>query len=63
MSNGQGNLGEAIGTIIVGILGGIALAALLEWLIGPRCPVCQEQIHRGVSFCPHCQTPLTWSQA
>lgn len=56
----QGNLGEAIAVIILGILGGMALAALLEQFTRTRCPVCQNQIQRGLSPCPYCLSPLRW---
>ena len=59
MSNGK-DIGEAIVAIGAGILGGIALGALLSYLLGDRCPVCNRPIPRGVNQCPHCHTALRW---
>jgi len=60
MSNGGQNVGTAIGAIILGILGGIVLAALLDQFGRHRCPVCQQQIQRGVNYCPNCHIALRW---
>ena len=51
---------EAIGTVVLGILGGIAFAAILEALSGSRCPVCNAQVQRNSNQCPNCHTPLEW---
>lgn len=59
MDSGKG-VGEAIIAIGLGILGGIALSALLSHLFGHRCPVCNEPIEYGVNQCPHCHTALRW---
>lgn len=60
MSNGGKNVGEAIGTIILGIVGGMALAALVDYLTGYQCPVCQQRIRRSMSRCPNCHSELRW---
>lgn len=60
MSNGQGNIGAVIGAIILGIVGGVVLTALLEQLSRYRCPVCQQEIRRGISYCPNCHIALRW---
>jgi len=57
---GSSDVLGAIFGIALGIVGGIALAALLNALLGPRCPVCQRQIQRGISMCPYCRTYLQW---
>lgn len=54
--------GEAIGAILLGILGGLALAAILEALTKPKCPVCKHTIEKGITICPHCQASLQWGQ-
>ena len=50
-----------IAAIAVGILGGVALAKLLNHFFGCRCPRCGEQISYGTTPCPQCQTPLRWN--
>lgn len=60
MDNGGKNIGEAIGAILLGIVGGIALAAVLKYFSHPKCPVCHNQIQAGVSPCPFCCTALRW---
>ena len=53
---------EAIGVVALGIVGGIALAAVIEALSGSdRCPVCDAQIPRNSNQCPNCHTPLEWN--
>jgi hypothetical protein len=59
--NSGKDLGEAIGAIILGIVGGLALGAILEAINRPRCPVCQQQIQRGIDYCPNCHTLLRWN--
>ena len=59
MSNGQ-NIGDVIGAIILGIVGGIVLAELAKRMTRSRCPVCQTEIQYGVSHCPQCYTLLSW---
>lgn len=59
----MGSSQDAIGTlggIILGVLGGIALAAIIDALIGTRCPVCGGRIEEGVPVCPHCHSALEW---
>lgn len=55
-------LGEAVGAILLGIVGGLALAAILEAVTKPKCPVCKNTIEKGIAVCPHCQTWLQWGQ-
>lgn len=59
MTNGK-NVGEAIAAITLGVLGGIAAAAIINFLLGSRCPVCNNQISQGTRQCPHCKTFLEW---
>lgn len=61
MSNGERNIGAAIGAIILGIVGGMVLVALLDQFGRYRCPVCQQQIQRDVSYCPNCHVALRWN--
>lgn len=52
--------GELVGGLLLGILGGLALKALVDYLGRPRCPVCRRQIQRGVASCPYCHVALRW---
>lgn len=62
MSNGDDlDLGEAIAAVGMGILGGIAIAAILEALFGKTvCPNCEKSLKRGTTVCPYCYTQLRW---
>ena len=51
---------NALGAVVLGVLGGIAVAAILSALTGAKCPVCNNQLIRGVRECPHCHAPLRW---
>jgi alkyl hydroperoxide reductase subunit AhpF len=62
MENKQG-VGEVVAAVALGIIGGMALAAILEHFATTKCPACQNQIKKGTSPCPHCNTPLQWGQA
>ena len=54
-------VGEAIGAIALGILGGLVAASLINYLSGrPTCPVCKQKIPREIKKCPHCETYLEW---
>lgn len=59
--NSGKDLGEAIGAIFLGILGGLALGAILEALSKPKCPVCGNPIEKEAIICPHCSAWLQWS--
>jgi hypothetical protein len=59
MSNGR-EIGTAAIAIGLGILGGMAVAALLSALFSPRCPICNKPIPQGVNPCPHCHAVLKW---
>lgn len=60
-SEGDGLL-EAVGTVALGILGGIALATVIEALFrNDRCPVCNASVQRNSNQCPNCGTPLEWN--
>lgn len=54
------DVGEAVAAIGLGILGGIALGAILSALFGHKCPVCHAPISYGANPCPHCHTVLRW---
>jgi hypothetical protein len=60
MADNGGKVGEAIGAILLGIIGGVALGAILEAVSKPKCPVCKQTIEKGVPVCPHCSSCLTW---
>ncbi len=55
------DVGEAIGGILLGIIGGIALGAILEAISKPKCPVCKQPIEKDTIICPHCSSWLQWS--
>lgn len=52
--------GEAVIAITLGILGGLAAAAIINWLVGSKCPACNKQISQGTKLCPYCKTSLEW---
>lgn len=56
------SIAEAIAGIILGIVGGIALATILSALSKPeyKCPVCGHPINYGVTYCPNCHAALRW---
>jgi len=54
------DFGEAILAIGLGILGGLAIGAILEALSKTKCPVCNHEIPHGESYCPYCYTALRW---
>lgn len=60
MSNGGKDFGVAVGAILLGILGGMILAAVLDRFGNYKCPVCHKQIQRGASNCPNCHVALRW---
>lgn len=59
MANGK-DLSALLGGILLGILGGIVAAAIINALAEPKCPGCQRVIQQGVPTCPHCGTFLQW---
>jgi len=60
MTDGRdgGEFIEAIAAVAVGILGGIALGAILSALFKRRCPVCGNYIPDEAKSCPHCHIIL-----
>lgn len=64
MSNEERDIGAAIGTaigaIILGVLGGLALKAVVDYIGRPKCPVCERHVRPGVNQCPKCHTVLRW---
>jgi len=59
MATGK-DFSTVFGGVLLGILGGIVAAAILNTLTLPRCPICKHVIQRGVSICPHCGSFLQW---
>lgn len=53
---------EVIAAIAIGVLGGVAIAELLNYLFGYRCPSCGERISHGTAQCPRCRTQLRWEK-
>jgi hypothetical protein len=58
--NSGKEVGEAIGAIILGIVGGLALGAIIEAISKPKCPVCNQTIEKNTAICPHCSASLQW---
>lgn len=56
----ESEVGEAIVGIALGILGGLALGALLDYLLGLKCPKCNQPIKKEMARCPHCGRFLEW---
>jgi len=54
--------GEAIAAIILGVLGGILLAAILSSIFSKkyRCPNCNNFVTKGTPCCPACNAALRW---
>ena len=48
------DLGEAIAGVALGIIGGIALGALLDYLLGRKCPRCNRVLTKEMIQCPNC---------
>ena len=48
------DLGEAITGIVLGILGGIALAEILNRLLGKKCPRCGNIVQSNQIYCLRC---------
>ncbi len=42
---------EAIGAIILGVIGGLALGAIIEAVAKPKCPVCHSTIEKETIIC------------
>ncbi len=49
-----------IAGVIVGIIGGLAIAAILDAILKPKCPVCNNPLEYGEEYCPKCKTALRW---
>ena len=61
---GSESVGDSVGKIALGILGGVFVAQLLKRFSESHyanCPVCGNQIHRDIEMCPHCHTGLRWN--
>ena len=43
------DLGEAIAGIAIGIIGGLALGALLDYFLSPRCPSCNQPVKKEIT--------------
>jgi hypothetical protein len=55
-----GDVSEAIAAVLLGIAGGLAAAALIDYLSSSKCPVCNNRIPRGTAQCPSCGVVLEW---
>ena len=52
------DLGEAIAGIALGIIGGLALAEILERLFGKKCPKCGSAVDQNQMYCLNCGARL-----
>ena len=60
MTNGK-KVGEALGAIALGVIGGLIAASIINYLLDrPKCPVCKKQIPRRALQCPYCKSYLEW---
>jgi len=48
------DLGEAIAGIVLGVLGGIALAEILSRIFGKKCPRCGSPVQQNQMYCLKC---------
>jgi len=55
--------GEAILEIILGVVGGLALAEILAQLLGVKCPYCgHNNVGGNKSYCQKCNMGLRWKK-
>lgn len=52
------DLGEAIAGIVLGVLGGIALAEILSRIFGKKCPRCGNAVQPNQPYCLKCGARL-----
>ena len=52
------DLGEAIVGIALGILGGLALAEILDRIFGKKCPKCGNSVDQNQMYCLNCRARL-----
>ena len=54
---------DLLGTIIgigAGVLFGLVGAAILDSILGYRCPYCNYKIPKNTTLCPQCNNYLRW---
>ncbi len=61
MTTGK-DFGNTVGAILVGIVGGIVAAAILDAITTPKCPICKQNIQQGAPVCPNCGRLLQWTR-
>ncbi len=61
MSTKKATPGESFAALILAIIGGLALASILDHLNPYRCPSCDQIVEKGVPYCSHCYTMLRWN--
>lgn len=61
MAGASKGAGEALGVLLLAVVGGLALASILDYFNKPSCPVCRKKIEQGITPCPHCRTVLRWT--
>ncbi len=60
MSKQESDFGELIASAIIGLAGGVIIAAILSAISKPKCPYCQYEIVKGVQQCPNCNNYIQW---
>ena len=51
-----------LGGIVLGVLGGIVAAAILNALTPPKCPYCGATVRQGDPICGSCRQALYWGR-
>ncbi|MDI3486240.1 MAG: hypothetical protein PWQ50_1460 [Methanolobus sp.] len=61
--NQSSSVEDVIGTIIgigAGLFLGMLGAAIIDSVLGYRCPNCNSKIEQNSRYCRYCNTPLRW---
>ena len=57
------DFGALLGAILLGVVGGIVAAAILDALTPPKCPYCGSTVCQGDPVCGSCGQALYWGRA
>ena len=57
----SGDTWDLIAGLVLGVVGGLTLAALYKYLFGGKCPQCNQTIPYKANPCPKCGTHLRWN--
>jgi uncharacterized protein (UPF0212 family) len=60
MSEQESNFGEFLASALIGLAGGVVVAAILSAMSKPKCPYCQYEIEKGMRQCPNCNNFIQW---